>query len=60
LALGACVPQDHSPFGERVSRAEAMPEGLELFCALVSGEVVEHRGPPFRASAARGEPHSAG
>jgi alkanesulfonate monooxygenase SsuD/methylene tetrahydromethanopterin reductase-like flavin-dependent oxidoreductase (luciferase family) len=56
LGVGAGVPQDYSPFGERVSRAEAMSEGVELLCALLSGEVVEHRGPLFRASGVRFAP----
>ncbi|NKE61667.1 LLM class flavin-dependent oxidoreductase [Lentzea sp. PSKA42] len=50
LGVGAGVPQDYSPFGERVSRAEAMSEGVELVRALLSGEVVDHRGAVFQAS----------
>ncbi len=56
LGVGAGVPQDFSPFGERVSRAEAMSEGVELLRALLSGEVVEHRGPLFQVSGVRLEP----
>jgi alkanesulfonate monooxygenase SsuD/methylene tetrahydromethanopterin reductase-like flavin-dependent oxidoreductase (luciferase family) len=56
LGVGAGVPQDFSPFGERVSRAEAMSEGVELLSALLSGEVVEHRGALFEASGVRFAP----
>ncbi|MFD5829721.1 LLM class flavin-dependent oxidoreductase [Lentzea sp. NPDC060358] len=56
LGVGAGVPQDYSPFGERVSRAEAMSEGVALVRALLSGEVVEHRGPLFSVSGVRFEP----
>ncbi|WP_434444653.1 LLM class flavin-dependent oxidoreductase [Lentzea sp. E54] len=56
LGVGAGVPQDYSPFGERVSRAEAMSDGVELVTALLSGGVVEHRGPVFRASGVRFAP----
>ncbi|WP_329791762.1 LLM class flavin-dependent oxidoreductase [Lentzea sp. DG1S-22] len=56
LGIGAGVPQDFSPFGERVSRAEAMSEGVELLRGLLSGEVVEHRGEVFRVSGVRFAP----
>jgi alkanesulfonate monooxygenase SsuD/methylene tetrahydromethanopterin reductase-like flavin-dependent oxidoreductase (luciferase family) len=56
LGVGAGVPQDFSPFGERVSRAEAMSEGVEVLRALLSGAVVEHRGPLFEVSGVRFEP----
>ena len=56
LGVGAGVPQDYSPFGERVSRAEAMSEGVELLRALWSGEPVEHRGEVFEASGVRFAP----
>ncbi|WP_177221161.1 LLM class flavin-dependent oxidoreductase [Lentzea xinjiangensis] len=56
LGVGAGVPQDYSPFGERVSRAVAMSEGVELVRALLSGEPVEHRGEVFAVSGVRFAP----
>ncbi|KOV89952.1 LLM class flavin-dependent oxidoreductase [Nocardia sp. NRRL S-836] len=56
LGVGAGVPQDFSPFGESVSRAGAMSEGVGLVRALLSGEVVEHRGAVFRAEGVRFAP----
>ncbi|MGW6928637.1 LLM class flavin-dependent oxidoreductase [Lentzea sp. NPDC054927] len=56
LGVGAGVPQDFSPFGERVSRAEAMSEGVALLRGLLSGEVVEHHGDLFDVYGVRFEP----
>ncbi|GHH41409.1 LLM class flavin-dependent oxidoreductase [Lentzea cavernae] len=56
LGVGAGVPQDFSPFGERVSRAEAMSEGVGLVRALLSGAEVEHRGSVFEVSGVRFAP----
>lgn len=56
LGIGAGVPQDYSPFGEPLSRAEAMSEGVELLRALLSGAVVDHRGPLFKAAGVRFAP----
>lgn len=56
LGVGAGVPQDFSPFGERVSRAEAMSEEVELVCALLSGAEVEHHGALFDVSGVRFAP----
>ncbi|MEU7478775.1 LLM class flavin-dependent oxidoreductase [Lentzea sp. NPDC042327] len=56
LGVGAGTPQDFSPFGEVVSRAEAMSEGVGLVRALLSGEVVDHRGALFRAEGVRFAP----
>ncbi|GLY50126.1 LLM class flavin-dependent oxidoreductase [Lentzea sp. NBRC 102530] len=53
LGVGAGVPQDFEPFGERVSRARALSEGVELLCALLSGAEVEHRGEVFEVSGVR-------
>ncbi|SDJ19375.1 Luciferase-like monooxygenase [Lentzea albidocapillata subsp. violacea] len=56
LGVGAGVPQDYSPFGERGSRAEAMSEGVELLRALLSGAEVEHHGALFDVSGVRFAP----
>ncbi|MET9225967.1 LLM class flavin-dependent oxidoreductase [Lentzea sp. NPDC003310] len=56
LGVGAGVPQDFSPFGERVSRAAAMSEGVEVVRALLSGVEVEHRGEVFEVSGVRFAP----
>ncbi|ANZ40729.1 hypothetical protein BBK82_36795 [Lentzea guizhouensis] len=56
LGIGAGVPQDFVPFGESLSRAEAMSEGVELLRALLSGEVVDYRGSVFRAEGVRFAP----
>ncbi|WP_330275685.1 LLM class flavin-dependent oxidoreductase [Lentzea sp. NBC_00516] len=56
LGVGAGVPQDYSPFGERASRAGAMSEGVELLRALLSGAEVEHRGALFEVSGVRFAP----
>ncbi|MET9629384.1 LLM class flavin-dependent oxidoreductase [Lentzea sp. NPDC006480] len=56
VGIGAGVPDDYVPFGERVSRAEAFSEGVELLRALLSGEVVHHRGELFRAEGVRFAP----
>jgi alkanesulfonate monooxygenase SsuD/methylene tetrahydromethanopterin reductase-like flavin-dependent oxidoreductase (luciferase family) len=56
LGVGAGVPDDFVPFGERVSRAEALSEGVELLRALLSGEVVDHRGALFQVSGVRFAP----
>ncbi|WP_112268369.1 LLM class flavin-dependent oxidoreductase [Lentzea terrae] len=53
LGVGAGVPDDFVPFGERVSRAEALSEGVSLLRALLSGEPVEHQGALFQASGVR-------
>lgn len=56
LGVGAGVPDDFVPFGERGSRAEALSEGVALLRALLSGEVVEHRGSLFEVSGVRFAP----
>ncbi|MGI5499533.1 LLM class flavin-dependent oxidoreductase [Lentzea sp. CA-135723] len=56
LGVGAGVPQDFEPFGERVSRARALSEGVELLRALLSGAEVEHRGEVFEVSGVRFAP----
>ncbi|GGM91454.1 luciferase-like protein [Lentzea pudingi] len=56
LGVGAGVPQDYSPFGERVSRAEALSEGVGLVRALLSGVEVEHHGALFDVSGVRFAP----
>ena len=56
LGVGAGVPDDYVPFGERVSRAKALSEGVELLRALLSGETVDHRGEVFRAEGVRFAP----
>lgn len=56
LGVGAGVPQDYSPFGERVSRAEALSEGVEVVRALLSGAEVEHHGALFDVSGVRFAP----
>jgi alkanesulfonate monooxygenase SsuD/methylene tetrahydromethanopterin reductase-like flavin-dependent oxidoreductase (luciferase family) len=56
LGVGAGVPDDFVPFGERVSRAEALSEGVGLLRALLSGDEVDHRGALFEASGVRFAP----
>ncbi|MFD4668305.1 LLM class flavin-dependent oxidoreductase [Lentzea sp. NPDC058450] len=56
LGVGAGVPQDFEPFGERASRARALSEGVELVRALLSGAEVEHRGEVFEVSGVRFAP----
>jgi alkanesulfonate monooxygenase SsuD/methylene tetrahydromethanopterin reductase-like flavin-dependent oxidoreductase (luciferase family) len=56
LGVGAGVPDDFVPFGERVSRAEALSEGVELLRALLSGEAVDHQGSLFRVRGVRFAP----
>ncbi|MEU0881300.1 LLM class flavin-dependent oxidoreductase [Lentzea sp. NPDC005914] len=56
LGVGAGVPDDFVPFGERVSRAEALSEGVELLRALLSGEPVDHQGDLFQVSGVRFAP----
>ncbi|WP_394619247.1 LLM class flavin-dependent oxidoreductase [Lentzea sp. JNUCC 0626] len=56
LGVGAGVPQDFEPFGERTSRARALSEGVELVRALLSGAEVEHRGEVFEVSGVRFAP----
>lgn len=56
LGVGAGVPDDFVPFGERVSRAAALSEGVELLRALLSGGPVEHHGEIFDVSGVRFAP----
>ncbi|WP_156213826.1 LLM class flavin-dependent oxidoreductase, partial [Lentzea aerocolonigenes] len=56
VGVGAGVPDDYVPFGERMSRAAALSEGVELLRALLSGDVVDHRGELFRAEGVRFAP----
>jgi alkanesulfonate monooxygenase SsuD/methylene tetrahydromethanopterin reductase-like flavin-dependent oxidoreductase (luciferase family) len=56
LGVGAGVPDDFVPFGERASRAEALSEGVELVRALLSGSRVDHQGPLFQVSGVRFAP----